>query len=277
MEAIDGLPFTNVQRDPQPLAVFIPLSSRGPAFSGISSGGQRTRNQNYLLDGTDNNELSVTGSVLRLIPEELSELQVQYPSLSAEFGHNSGSQISLITRSGSNQFHASIWDYHRSSKFDEASETYLEIPSDGVPFDQRPWMKSAETADAILASLERGDHAFIRANFAAGDMVGHTGVLSAAIKAVETVDAGLGRIVAALRRAGGALVVTADHGNCEQMRDYDTGGPHTAHTTNPVPVVVWNSGANAIHRGRLADLAPTLLALMGVPRPKDMTGEPILG
>ena len=74
-----------------------------------------------LLDGTDNNELSVTGSVLRLIPEELSELQVQYPSLSAEFGHNSGSQISLITRSGSNQFHASIWDYHRSSKFDAFS------------------------------------------------------------------------------------------------------------------------------------------------------------
>ena len=157
-------------------------------------------------------------------------------------------------------------------------EDRIMVPSPKVAtYDLQPEMSAPELTDKAVEAIDSGKYDLIVLNYANPDMVGHTGVLSAAIKAVETVDAGLGRIVAALRRAGGALVVTADHGNCEQMRDYDTGGPHTAHTTNPVPVVVWNSGANAIHRGRLADLAPTLLALMGVPRPKDMTGEPILG
>jgi 2,3-bisphosphoglycerate-independent phosphoglycerate mutase len=106
-------------------------------------------------------------------------------------------------------------------------------------------------------------------------MVGHTGVLSAAIKAVETVDTGLGRIAEAINRQHGALLVTADHGNCELMKDPVTGGPHTAHTTNPVPVVLMGSNS-AIKEGRLADLAPTLLDLMGVPKPREMTGHTLL-
>ena len=113
-------------------------------------------------------------------------------------------------------------------------------------------------------------------NFANPDMVGHTGSLPAAIKAVETVDTGLGRIVEALNRAGGALVVTADHGNCEMMRDPETGGMHTSHTTNPVPVVVTGSGAKALAEGRLADLAPTMLDIMGLPKPAEMTGASLL-
>ncbi|HKA74117.1 MAG TPA: hypothetical protein VKE26_20090, partial [Xanthobacteraceae bacterium] len=105
---------------------------------------------------------------------------------------------------------------------------------------------------------------------------GHTGSLAAAVKAVEAVDTGLGRIAQAISKAGGALLVTADHGNCELMRDPDTGGPHTSHTTNPVPVLLLGGGNVSLASGRLADIAPTLLALMGLPQPGEMTGRSLL-
>src|SRR4029079_13405450 len=107
-------------------------------------------------------------------------------------------------------------------------------------------------------------------------MVGHTDSLPAAIKAVETADTGLGKIADAIARQGGALIVTADHGNCELMRDPATGGPHTSHTTNPVPVLLAGVGDAALHDGRLADLAPTMLALMDLPQPKEMTGTSLI-
>src|SRR5258705_10205346 len=107
-------------------------------------------------------------------------------------------------------------------------------------------------------------------------MVGHTGSLPAAIKAVETVDAGLGRIAEAVRKAGGALLVTADHGNCETMRDPETGGPHTSHTTNPVPLLLIGGGDVALAGGRLADLAPTPLQLMGMPKPPEMPSTSLM-
>jgi 2,3-bisphosphoglycerate-independent phosphoglycerate mutase len=107
-------------------------------------------------------------------------------------------------------------------------------------------------------------------------MVGHTGSLTAAVKAVEAVDTGLGRIAEAIATAGGALLVTADHGNCEMMRDPITGGPHTAHTTNPVPVLLLGGGNASLTAGRLADVAPTLLELMELPPPDEMTGRSLL-
>ena len=107
-------------------------------------------------------------------------------------------------------------------------------------------------------------------------MVGHTGSLTAAMKAVETVDTGLGKIAAAIEKAGGALLFTADHGNCEMMKDPKTGGPHTAHTTNPVPIVLAGGGDAKLHDGRLADIAPTLLELMGLPKPAEMTGTSLI-
>jgi 2,3-bisphosphoglycerate-independent phosphoglycerate mutase len=113
-------------------------------------------------------------------------------------------------------------------------------------------------------------------NFANPDMVGHTGSLPAAIKAVEAADTGLGKIVDAIERQGGAILVTADHGNCELMRDPDTGGPHTSHTTNPVPVLLLGAGNASLAAGRLADVAPTLLELMGLPQPVEMTGRSLL-
>jgi 2,3-bisphosphoglycerate-independent phosphoglycerate mutase len=109
-------------------------------------------------------------------------------------------------------------------------------------------------------------------------MVGHTGSLPAAIKACEAVDVGLGRALTALRAMGGAMVVTADHGNCELMVDPVTGGPHTSHTTNPVPVVLVGGpeGAHLRDGGRLSDLAPTILSLMGLPLPPEMTGQSLI-
>src|SRR5439155_22168290 len=115
-------------------------------------------------------------------------------------------------------------------------------------------------------------------NYANADMVGHTGRIDAATKAVETIDVCLGRLSEAVEQAGGTLVVTADHGNAEMMRDPETGEPHTAHTLNPVPFVVVNPPAatSRVEQGRLADVAPTLLDLLGLPKPAAMTGHSLI-
>jgi 2,3-bisphosphoglycerate-independent phosphoglycerate mutase len=156
-------------------------------------------------------------------------------------------------------------------------EDRILVPSPKVAtYDLQPEMSAPELTDRAVEAIDKAEYDMIVLNYANPDMVGHTGSLPAAIKAVETVDTGLGRIVAALKRLGGALVVTADHGNCETMKDPETGGPHTAHTTNPVPVLVMNGGVAAIHDGTLADLAPTLLDLMDIPLPREMTGHSLL-
>ena len=144
-------------------------------------------------------------------------------------------------------------------------------------YDLRPEMSAGEVSDALVGAIERG-YDLIVVNYANPDMVGHTGSLPAAIKACEAVDLGLGRALAALAKAGGAMIVTADHGNCELMVDPVTGGPHTSHTVNPVPVVLVGGPKGAVLRGggRLCDLAPTLLALMGLPQPAEMTGRSLL-
>jgi 2,3-bisphosphoglycerate-independent phosphoglycerate mutase len=158
-----------------------------------------------------------------------------------------------------------------------AGEERIMVPSPKVAtYDLQPEMSAPELTDKAVEAIDGGKFDLIVLNFANPDMVGHTGILAAAIKAVETVDTGLGRIAEAIRRQDGALLVTADHGNCELMKDPETGGPHTAHTTNPVPVVLMGGGAKAIHEGRLADLAPTLLDLMGIPQPAEMTGHSII-
>jgi 2,3-bisphosphoglycerate-independent phosphoglycerate mutase len=144
-------------------------------------------------------------------------------------------------------------------------------------YDLQPEMSAPELTDKAVAAIGSGKYDLIILNYANPDMVGHTGSLPAAIKAVETVDAGLGRIAEAVQKSGGALLVTADHGNCELMRDPVTGGPHTAHTTNPVPLVLLGARNRALAaEGRLADIAPTLLELMGLPKPREMTGASLL-
>jgi len=143
-------------------------------------------------------------------------------------------------------------------------------------YDLQPEMSAAEVTDHLVAAIEHG-YDLIVVNYANPDMVGHTGVLAAAMAACEAVDKGLGRALAALAAAGGAMIVTADHGNCETMVDPVTGGPHTSHTTNPVPVILVGGPQGAdLRPGRLADLAPTLLHLMALPQPPEMTGKSLL-
>ena len=143
-------------------------------------------------------------------------------------------------------------------------------------YDLQPEMSAPELTDKAVDALGSGKYDLIVLNYANPDMVGHTGNLAAAIKAVETVDTGLGRIADAIGKTGGALVVTADHGNCEMMRDPETGGPHTSHTTNPVPLLLMGVGDVTLADGRLADVAPTLLELMELPKPVEMTGVSLL-
>jgi 2,3-bisphosphoglycerate-independent phosphoglycerate mutase len=147
---------------------------------------------------------------------------------------------------------------------------------DVATYDLQPEMSAPEVSDRLVEAIEAG-YDLIVVNYANPDMVGHTGDLDAAILACEAVDAGLGRALVALAAQGGAALVTADHGNCETMVDPRTGGPHTAHTTNPVPVVMVGGPEGAgLRSGRLADLAPTLLELMGLEQPPEMTGQSLI-
>ncbi len=161
-------------------------------------------------------------------------------------------------------------------------EDRIMVPSPKVAtYDLQPEMSAPELTDKVVAAIDSGKYDLIVLNFANPDMVGHTGSLPAAIRAVETVDTALGRIADAVDAQGGALLVTADHGNCEMMRDPETGGPHTSHTTNPVPVLLMGGGALVpagarLADGRLADIAPTLLTLMGLAQPAEMTGRSLI-
>ncbi|WP_170341490.1 2,3-bisphosphoglycerate-independent phosphoglycerate mutase [Ruegeria arenilitoris] len=159
----------------------------------------------------------------------------------------------------------------------EPGEDRYMAPSPKVAtYDLQPEMSAAEVTDKFVEAIEAG-YDLIVTNYANPDMVGHTGDLQAAIKACEAVDQGLSRVVAALEKEGGAMIVTADHGNCETMIDPETGGPHTAHTLNPVPVALVGEPEGAtLREGRLSDLAPTVLDLMGLPKPPEMTGQSLL-
>ncbi len=143
-------------------------------------------------------------------------------------------------------------------------------------YDMAPGMSAEDVTDRFVAAIEAG-YDLIVCNFANPDMVGHTGDLEAAIAACEAVDRGLGRVLEALEAAGGAMIVTADHGNCETMVDPDTGGPHTSHTLNPVPCILTGGpGGASLADGRLADLAPTLLELMEIDQPAEMDGRSLI-
>ena len=151
------------------------------------------------------------------------------------------------------------------------------IPSPKVAtYDLKPEMSAFEVTDEVIGRLESGKYDVIILNYANCDMVGHTGVFEAAVKAVETVDQCVGRMVAKIQELGGAALITADHGNADQMWD-EEGKPFTAHTTNPVPFVAVGTGAKALRDGgRLADIAPTMLEVLGLPQPQEMDGRSLL-
>ncbi len=165
----------------------------------------------------------------------------------------------------------------REQVFD--GEDRILVPSPKVAtYDLQPEMSAPEVTERLVEAILSGKYDLIVANFANGDMVGHSGILEAAIKAAATVDTCLGRVEAAVNEVGGVMLVTADHGNCEMMQDPETGEPHTAHTLNRVPIILVNGPgwARKLRDGRLADVAPTLLQLLGVPQPQDMTGETLI-
>ena len=158
----------------------------------------------------------------------------------------------------------------------EGEERIL-VPSPKVAtYDLQPEMSAPEVTDKLVAAIESGAFDLIVANYANPDMVGHTGIMPAAVKAVETVDACLGRLKTAIEAVGGAMLITSDHGNVELMRNDETDQPHTAHTVLDVPIVLVGDKSAELANGRLADVAPTVLTLMGLPQPEAMTGASLL-
>lgn len=156
-------------------------------------------------------------------------------------------------------------------------EERILIPSPKVEtYDLKPEMSAYEVTDNVLRAITSEKYDCIILNFANPDMVGHTGNLEAAAKAIETIDECVGKVVSLVEEKQGVLLITADHGNAEQMIDYKTGEPHTAHTTNPVPLILVGMQDVILKEGKLADLAPTMLDIMGLEKPQEMTGESIL-
>ena len=180
-----------------------------------------------------------------------------------------------------------FWNGNKSGKFSEKLETYIEVPSDVVPFEQRPWMKCAEITDKLIECLESGKYRYLRVNFPNGDMVGHTGSLAATRCSMEALDLQLGRILPVLDRLGGAALITADHGNADEMYEIDkkTGEPKkdkngkykakTSHTLNKVPCIIYDNTEAKNHyemkpdEGKfgLSDVAATMVNLMGYEAP----------
>lgn len=194
----------------------------------------------------------------------------------------------VISEQGLRQFHTAETEKYahvtyfingrREAPF--PGEERLLVPSPKVPtYDLQPEMSAAGVTDTAVEHIRSGKYDLVIMNYANADMVGHTGVLEAAIKAVEAVDTGVGRVVEATLAVGGGLLVTADHGNAEQLIDYETGKPFTAHTTYPVPlylVVPQLAQVRLRNDGILADVAPTILDVLHIPQPKDMTGRTLI-
>jgi 2,3-bisphosphoglycerate-independent phosphoglycerate mutase len=159
--------------------------------------------------------------------------------------------------------------------YDGERRELVPSPRDVPTYDHKPEMSAREAADAFVQAWRADSPTFGIINFANADMVGHTGVIEAAVKAIETVDGCLGDVVAAVHQAGGVCVVTADHGNADHMLE-DDGSPNTAHSLNPVPLIVTATELSLRSGGVLADVAPTLLGLLGIKQPAEMTGQTLI-
>jgi 2,3-bisphosphoglycerate-independent phosphoglycerate mutase len=190
----------------------------------------------------------------------------------------------LIARAGLTQFRCAETEKYahvtyffnggREEPFTGEERSLVPSPRDVPTYDKKPEMSAPTVTSEVVNAIKSGKYDFVLVNFANPDMVGHTGVLDAAVSAVQTVDDGVGAIANAVREAKGALIVTADHGNCEQMKD-EKGEPHTAHTLNPVPLYYLNDRDKdvTLERGRICDVAPMMLDILGLPKPEAMTGH----
>ena len=222
---------------------------------------------------------TMTGYESGLPVEVIFEKPEKMPNILGEYVSSLGLQQFRCAETEKYPHVTFFFNDYRDDPFPEEDRGMAQSPKEVSTYDQKPEMSAQEVAEKVLRVIDSSEAELIIVNFANGDMVGHTGVLDAAIQAVETVDACVGQIVDATLAAGGSLVVTADHGNCEQMTDPATGGPHTAHTTFDVPLIVVEPGLEGTslrEDGRLADIAPTVLQLLGVPIPEEMTGKPLI-
>ncbi len=225
-----------------------------------------------------------------------SRYLVEPPAIERTMGeylvHNGVSQLA-ISETQKYGHVTYFWNGNRSGKFDDARETYIEVASDRVPFDERPWMKAAEITDRLIAELRTGRHDFVRVNYANGDMVGHTGDFDATVAAVQVIDLSLTRLRKVVEELGGMLVITADHGNADEMfqrtkdgsviRDSVSGEPvvKTSHTLNPVPFMIYDpshSNSYAIDDERaaeagIASVTATCLELLGFVPPADLAAS----
>ncbi len=197
----------------------------------------------------------------------------------------------IIARAGLTQFRCAETEKYahvtyffnggREKEFDGEERKLIQSPKDVATYDKKPEMSAPEVTRSVVEAIRSGRFDFILVNFANPDMVGHTGVLPAAIEAIEVVDRGVGEIAQAVVAAGGAMLITADHGNCEMMIDPITHQPHTAHTLNKVPLILVESGVEGgkvqlAEGGRICDVAPTMLQILGMPQPAVMTGHRLL-
>jgi 2,3-bisphosphoglycerate-independent phosphoglycerate mutase len=237
------------------------------------------------FDGFKRNRIVRFGAALGMVEYSTALNQFMPQLFAPESVHHSLGEI--VARLGMKQLRiAETEKYaHVTFFFNGGDERVFEgedrilVPSPRVAtYDLQPEMSAPEVTDRLVEAIDSGKYDLIVCNYANGDMVGHTGNIPATIKAVECIDTCLGRLAEAIRRQGGVMLVTADHGNAEQMFDPTTTQAHTAHTLNRVPVMVVNapSSIQALSDGRLADIAPTMLALMGLPQPGEMTGVSLL-
>ncbi len=191
-----------------------------------------------------------------------------------------------LSKAGINQLHVAETEKYahvtyflnggREDPWPGEARELVPSPRDVGTYDHKPEMSAEEVKNRVVKGIESGEYGFVIVNFANPDMVGHTGVIPAVVRAVETVDRCLGEVVAAVERAGGVCLVTADHGNAETMLEEDGVSPHTAHTSNPVPLVVTDTTLGVHESGELADLAPTCLELLGVGSPPVMSGRSLV-
>ncbi len=235
------------------------------------------------FDGFDRHPLVRFAAVLGMT-EYSSALNAFMPALfPAEKVENTLGQV--VSKAGLRQLRIAETEKYAHVTFffnggEEAvfeNEDRILVPSPKVAtYDLKPEMAAEEVTDRLVEAIAADKYDLIVVNFANPDMVGHTGILSAAIKAMEAVDTAVGRLDAAVRAKGGVMLITADHGNLEMMQDPDSGEAFTQHTTFKVPVLLSNGGGAVVHDGRLSDVAPTMLALMGLPQPAEMTGRSLV-
>jgi 2,3-bisphosphoglycerate-independent phosphoglycerate mutase len=211
---------------------------------------------------------------------EMPNVSVAYPpeELKMTFGEYISREGLTQLRIAETQKYAHVTFFFNGGEETQfpGEERILIKSPDVATFDLKPEMSAYEVCDAVVEAINGDKFDVIILNYANCDMVGHTGIIPAAVKAVEAVDECVGKMVDAILAKGGVACITADHGNADQLIDPETGGPFTAHTTNPVPFIVVGEDCSLREGGRLADIAPTMLSLLGLPQPKEMTGESLI-